>query len=227
MRAGLLAADAVAAPSSAFAQAVAEAYGLPAAPIVVHNGRTHRAGANALSQSGSFAFTAGRLWDEGKNIAALDRAAAGLDIPVTAAGPLVGPNGSRATFGHIEALGDLNDEAMRARLAARPIFVSAALYEPFGLAVLEAAQAGCPLVLSDIATFRELWDGAAVFVPPRDDRGFADAIARLARDEARRSELAEAARARAGRYTVAAMTDGFRRIYGSVLSAPMKQAAVA
>ncbi len=50
----------------------------------------------------------------------------------------------------------------------RPIFVSTSLYEPFGLAVLEAAQAGCPLVLSDIATFRELWDGAAIFFPPGD-----------------------------------------------------------
>ena len=44
-----------------------------------------------------------------------------------------------------------------------------ARYEPFGLAVLEAAQAGCALVLSDIPTFRELWNGAAQFVPPGDD----------------------------------------------------------
>ena len=55
----------------------------------------------------------------------------------------------------------------RAGSARCPIFVSAARYEPFGLAVLEAAQAGCALVLSDIPTFRELWDGAALFVPRR------------------------------------------------------------
>ena len=42
-----------------------------------------------------------------------------------------------------------------------------ARYEPFGLAVLEAAQAGMRLVLSDIPSFRELWDGAATFVASR------------------------------------------------------------
>ena len=51
-------------------------------------------------------------------------------------------------------------------MARTAVFVSPALYEPFGLAVLEAAQAGCALVLSDIPTFRELWDGVALFVAP-------------------------------------------------------------
>ena len=36
--------------------------------------------------------------------------------------------------------------------------------------MLEAASAGCPLILGDIPTFRELWDGAAVFVAPDDAR---------------------------------------------------------
>lgn len=36
-----------------------------------------------------------------------------------------------------------------------------------GLSVLEAAQAGCALVLGDIDSLRELWDGAATFVPER------------------------------------------------------------
>ena len=58
------------------------------------------------------------------------------------------------------------DERRSERLAWRSGRSSprTALYEPFGLAVLEAAQAGCALVLSDIPTFRELWDGAALFV---------------------------------------------------------------
>ena len=61
-------------------------------PDVVHNGRTPLAALGTAQRD--FAFTAGRLWDEGKNIATLDRAAACLAVPFQAAGPLVGPNGA-------------------------------------------------------------------------------------------------------------------------------------
>ena len=74
---------------------------------------------------------------------------------------------SASALAHLQPLGELDERTLAGCLSARPVFVSAARYEPFGLAVLEAAQAGCPLVLSDIPTFRELWDGAALFVDPR------------------------------------------------------------
>ena len=106
---------------------------------------------------------------------------------------------------------------MRRRLTRRPIFVSAALYEPFGLAVLEAAQAGCALVLSDIATFRELWNGAAAFFPPGDDTTLAVTIQALAADFERRQSLGQAARSRSADYTAAAMAGGTLEIYRDVL----------
>ena len=56
-------------------------------------------------------------------------------------------------------------------MARAAIFVSSSVYEPFGLAVLEAAGSGAALVLSDIPTFRELWDEAALFAPPGDAAG--------------------------------------------------------
>ena len=88
-----------------------------------------------------------------------------------------------------------------------------------GLAVLEAAQAGCALVLSEIPTFRELWDGAAIFVDPRDDAALAAEIARTLADPARREALGEAARERAGLYTVEAMAEGVASIYRAVVAA--------
>jgi glycosyltransferase involved in cell wall biosynthesis len=97
------------------------------------------------------------------------------------------------------------------------VFVSVARYEPFGLAVLEAAQAGLPLILSDIPTFRELWDGAAVFVAPDDDAGIADAIERVLADPAESARLAAAARRRAERYTVETMTAGVLGVYERIL----------
>ena len=152
-------------------------------------------------------MTAGRLWDEGKNLAVLDRAAARLPVPVEAAGPLQGPNGARIALHHTVTPGPLDAPVLRDRLAARPIFTSTALYEPFGLSVLEAAQAGCALVLSDIPTFRELWDDAALFVAPHDDRALAAAILRLLGDRTDRAERAALCRERAARYTVEAMAE--------------------
>ena len=105
---------------------------------------------------------------------------------------------------------------MRDALARRPVFVSAAVYETFGLAALEAAQAGCALVLSDIPTYRELWDDAAIFVPARDAAGFAAAIDRLIADPELREAMAAAARVRARRYTVEAMAAGIAGIYAEL-----------
>src|SRR5690606_7562193 len=98
-----------------------------------------------------------------------------------------------------------------------PVFVSAATFEPFGLAVLEAAAAGCALVLSDIPTFRELWDGAAQFADPRDPAAFAAAIEALIEDPERRTALGEAAAARAARFTPAATATAMAGIYGELL----------
>lgn len=207
--------DALIAPTRAFAEATARAYALSRPPAVVHNGR--REGLRT-DRTAAFAFTAGRLWDEGKGLATLDCAAARLDTPVLAAGPTRGPNGAEVALPHLRTLGNLDYASLRGWLARGPVFVSAARYEPFGLAVLEAAQAGCALVLSDVATFRELWDGAALFVPPGDDEGFAEAVATLLRDRERRAELRVAAWERARRYGVDAMADATHRLHADVLT---------
>ncbi|WP_426958730.1 glycosyltransferase family 4 protein [Muricoccus radiodurans] len=219
LRRGYAACDALAAPSRAFADATARAYDLPLPPAAVHNGRdplprVDNPPADLLTD---FALTAGRLWDTGKNMATLDRAAARLGLPVLAAGPVEGPEGSRVALKHAHAVGRLDEAALAALLQAAPIYVSPAYYEPFGLAVLEAAQFGCALVLSDIPSFRELWDGAALFVAAGDDAGLADAIARLETDREERARQGALARARARRYTVDAMADAMLDLYRPLL----------
>ena len=210
-------ADALVAPSAAFAATTARVYGLPRPPAVVHNGRGTLPAEPIALRGERLVFTAGRLWDEGKNLAALDRAAARLSVPVLAAGPLEGPNGACIRFSHVRPLGRLNDLEIAGYLASAPVFASVAHYEPFGLAVLEAAQAGCALVLSDIPTFRELWDGAAVFVPADDDAALTAALQRLLHESLARQTLGAAARERSARYTVEAMTAGMLNVYRAVL----------
>lgn len=218
-RLGLHAADVVVAPTAAFAALVQRRYALGATPRAVHYGRTPLAAAHGFPRD--FVFTAGRLWDRGKNLRTLDAAAGEIGVPVHAAGPVARPGGSDVMFDNIRCHGALPDEEVGRWLAARPVFVSAALYEPFGLSVLDAAAAGCPLILSDIPSFRELWDEVAIFVDPRDERGFTRAIAELVPDDFERAVLGRAARERAGRYTPDALAAQMASIYRGLLPAVM------
>jgi glycosyltransferase involved in cell wall biosynthesis len=136
----------------------------------------------------------------------------------------VGPNGASIALDHLIALGNLSEARVAGVLAARPVFASAAVYEPFGLSVLEAAQAGCALVLSDISTHRELWDGAAIFIEPRDELGFAAATNDLLEKREERERLGEAARERARQYSSPRMAREMAGIYTRVLQ-PQQQLA--
>ena len=208
---GLHACDVLVAPTRAFAAAVKHAYEIPA-PRVVWNGRQPATISGAIERE-PMVLTSGRLWDEGKNVATLDAAARLIEAPVYAAGPLAGPNGAQVNLTHARPLGRLSADDVAAWLTRAPIYATSALYEPFGLGVLEAAQAGCALVLSDIDTLRELWDGAAEFVDPRDPAAYATAFDRLLHDPIRRGRLAAQAQARSQQYTVGRMSADILDIY--------------
>jgi glycosyltransferase involved in cell wall biosynthesis len=218
---GLHAAVSVIAPSAGFAASLREAYGPCTRITVVHNGRELPPLAGTAKSA--CALTAGRLWDEAKNVRTLDHAAGRIDIPVQAAGPTQGPNGECFAPVHIRLLGNLAESALADVMAGSRVFVSLALYEPFGLAVLEAAQAGAALVLSDIPTFRELWDGAAVFVDPADDRTVAARLGALAEAPA---DWGARARWRARAYAVDAMADATLAVHQAATAArPGRRAA--
>lgn len=213
--AGLRVADAVIAPTRAFAAELRAFHGT--GPVAwVPNGR--RLPAPAAAAREAIIFSAGRVWDDAKNFAALDRAAARRAMPIAVAGPPAAPGGGPRAFPHLRLLGRLDAADMAAWHRRAAVFVSTAVYEPFGLAVLEAAQAGTPLVLSDIATFRELWEGAALFVDPRDAAAIAAALSRLMADAPLRARLGARARDRAARYTPARMRDATLEVYAGALA---------
>jgi alpha-1,3-rhamnosyl/mannosyltransferase len=71
--------------------------------------------------------------------------------------------------------------------------VCPSLYEGFGLPLVEAMSAGTPLLVNDIAVFREVAADAAEFVDASDPAALAEAIVALAGDSSRRCELSRAA----------------------------------
>lgn len=209
---GLAGADLIVAPTAAMLTMLEREYELSRPTRVIRNGRDPRgftAGAKELR-----VVSAGRLWDEAKNISALAAAAPRIECPVVVAGEVAAPGQSAgATFDSVTLAGQLTPAEMRDLLSHAAIYALPARYEPFGLSVVEAALSGCALVLGDIPTLRELWDGAALFVQPDSPAEIASAINQLVRNTARRAELAARATERAREYTVGRMSEAYAELY--------------
>jgi glycosyltransferase involved in cell wall biosynthesis len=216
VRAGLQSADAWIAPTSFFRDEVQARYAPPCAGHVIWNGIGPVLAGN---EKKPFILAAGRLWDEAKNLAALGGIADKIAWPIMLAGPLSGPDGEISCPPGLTWLGELSGAHLHARMLEAQIFVSPAHYEPFGLTVLEAAAAGCALVLSDIGSLRELWDGAALFLDARDATSLAHALDDLCHDDKERTRLQRAARSRAQRYSLARTADATVALYATVLNA--------
>jgi glycosyltransferase involved in cell wall biosynthesis len=210
VRAGIRGADALAAPSPWMGLALLRYYGPISTPAIVPNGRDPARFRPGPKEE--IVFGAGRVRDEGKNVAALVRVASRVPWPVV----IAGDEATTSTATSVTFLGHLPGPDLARWLSRAAIFAHPARYEPFGLAVLEAALSGCALVLGDLESLRELWDGAAEFAPPGDDGALAGRISALARDGRRRRALAARARARALAFTPGRMAAGYLALYGAL-----------
>jgi glycogen(starch) synthase len=220
---GLRAASMVAAPTHAMRAALERHYGpLPTARVIPNGRDPSRPWRSFLAGPGAkepFVLSAGRLWDQAKNLNNLDCIASHLEWPVYVAGEQQHPDGGRIESDAVRPLGSLSPPAFAGWLARAAIYALPARYEPFGLSVLEAALAGCALVLGDIPSLRENWDGAAVFVSPDSPAELEVAIAALIREPRRRSSLAARARDRALQFTPERMAAGYLNVYRELIVA--------
>ena len=209
--AGLRAASALVAPTAAMLEATRRCYGVAGGSVVPN---CRRRGVVAPAAKEPLVLAAGRLWDEAKNLAALDRVAPRLDVPVVIAGPVEHPaGGAMPASGGAKLLGTLPFPELARWLGRAAVFALPARYEPFGLGALEAGLAGCALVLGDIPSLREVWDDAALFVDPDDDAALTSTLQALLVDEQAQVRLGERARARALTYTPERSAAGYLEVY--------------
>lgn len=212
VHAGLAVAAAIVAPTEAFLADFAAAWGSPRRPRVIPNGLDLDPPAASRRP---VILAAGRLWDEAKNIRALVQAAPRLPWPVLLAGE---PPQDGLAGDAVCCLGRLAPAELHALMAEAAIFAAPARYEPFGLAVLEAAHAGCALVLGRTPSLVELWGDAARFVPPDDPNTLAEALLDLIHDDALRSWRQRAARERAQAFSRRRMVAGYQALYAELLT---------
>jgi glycogen(starch) synthase len=211
VRAGLQGADLVVAPSQWMLSALVEHYGKPRRARVIHNGRAAHTSVVPMARR-EIVLAAGRVWDEAKNIALLARAAPLMPWPVHVAGPGA-VEGPERELENVHRLGLLSQRELARWYERAAVFAAPARYEPFGLAILEAAQHGCALVLGDIESLREVWDDAASFHACDDHEALAAAVRTLADHPLRRARAAAAARARAKSYTRARFGQAYAQTY--------------
>ena len=201
--AGIRGADALVAPTGALLRELRRLYRPACLCEAIPNGLAARDLTPLPKQP--YVLGAGRAWDEAKNLGALERVAPRLHWPVVVAG-----EGSQ--------LGRVDDGRLRELYGAAAVFAAPARYEPFGLAALEAGLCGCALVLGDIATLREVWGDAALYVDPFDDEALLEALEWLIAGEAERERLGRAAEARARTYSRERMAGAYLDLYERLLT---------
>jgi glycogen synthase len=188
-------ANLVVTPTHAMLDAINQNYDLSVPQKVIPNGRYRSEYFPAEKRD--FILTSGRLWDEAKGLQFLERIAPKLNWPIYAAGENRHPSGSLKPLKNIHGLGYLDNHRLAEYLSTAWIYAAPALYEPFGLTILEAASSGCVLVLSDIPSFRKNWIGAALLITTNDPYEWCATLNALTEDHKFRLALAKKARDRA------------------------------
>jgi glycosyltransferase involved in cell wall biosynthesis len=142
----------------------------------------------------------------------LERMSAYLKTPDAPSWPLIiiGPEPNAFQKRHSVALASLGDrvrvldpiepDAMPRLMRGAKALLMPSLREGFGLPAGEAMAAGVPVIAHRVASLPEVLGEAGVLLGPDDDRGWLDAMRRIAVDENWRSDLIAKGRERAKRF---------------------------
>jgi 1,2-diacylglycerol-3-alpha-glucose alpha-1,2-galactosyltransferase len=119
-------------------------------------------------------------------------------------------------------IGEIAYDEMPRHLAMADCFLFPSTQETFGLAILEAAAAGLPLVLRDLPTYGPLFDDAYLTA---DESSFAGTIAALREEPGLREDYAGRAREMAWKFDTSSQGQMLLGVYEEVLSRPEEDRA--
>ena len=215
---GLDGATSVIAPSRWMLEQIETYYGARQHTGVIYNGRGPQ-WFNPHVDKEDMVLIVGRLWDSAKQVSLVTQHDCGW--PVVIAGETQHPDeayrgdGTRIICeGTLELKGKQNAEQLRSLFARAAIYAGTSRYEPFGLALVEAALSRCAIVANDIPSFRELWGETACYFRTNDAASLRETIAELRSDKVLRRQYAELAYQRARRsYTADRMVEEYLNVY--------------
>lgn len=221
VRRGLEGANTVIAPSRWMLAQIDRYYGAHRSGKVVYNGRSPHC-FNPHGEKENLIATAGRLWDAAKQVSLLTECNCGW--PVVIAGETEHPDqayrGESKRIlceGTLELKGKQTPEQLQSLFSRAAVYAATSRYEPFGLALVEAALSRCAIVANDIPSFRELWAETATYFQTNDAGGLRDAIESLRQDRQLLRHKAELSYQRARqRFTTDRMIDEYLGLYESL-----------
>ena len=112
----------------------------------------------------------------------------------------------------IEILQGIGDGELEGLYRSAVALAHPAVYEGFGFTPLEAMARGCPVVASDIPALRETAGDGALLVP-LDRARWAEALERVAGDDALRASLRSKGESRVARYSWQETARGLCRVF--------------
>jgi len=118
---------------------------------------------------------------------------------------------------NIRFLGRVDDNKLIELYSNAVCFVYPSLYEGFGIPPLEAQACGCPVVLSDIPVFREIYGDSAVFFNPLDPGDIANKIEEVITDKNLITSLIQKGFENAKKYTWENSAKSFFKIVDRVM----------
>ena len=117
----------------------------------------------------------------------------------------------------IDVLGYVTDAQRDSLYRRARIFAFPSLDEGFGMPILDAMAYGVPVVTSNASAMPEVAGDATLLVNPSEEEELAEALVRLASDEALRTRLAQAGTERVRQFTWEMAVEKTWRVYQGLL----------
>ncbi len=118
----------------------------------------------------------------------------------------------------ITVSGYLSDEELLSLYTSVDVFIYPSLYEGFGLPVLEAMAAGCPVIVSNVSPLPEIVGDAAILVDPYSIYEIAQAILTVLQDMELKTHMSKKSVEQAKKFTWQEASTNFLQIFKSVLN---------
>ena len=158
----LNASDVIVSPSNSMLEQLERIHPIESQTRVIHSGR-NTVGAGPVKKE-PLILCSGRIWDQGVDLRYLSHLADTLPWPIYVAGEFNGPTtNGEARSEKLTLLGKIPSHELSLWMQRASIYLCPSKYEPYGLAVLEAAKAGCALALANTGSLREHWGNTALY----------------------------------------------------------------